>query len=203
VSKSETVLVDGRKLRLTNLDKPLWPGEYTKRDFIGYLRSVSEYVLPHFSDRPIVMTRYPDGIDGKSFYQKDLPEHAPDWIPTYPYTTEDGRTVNFLLCAEPATLVWMANMAALEIHPWFSRRQAPDNPDFLAFDLDPAEPAGFDEARRVAFMVKALLDELGLEGWPKTSGATGLHVFVPIIAEFSYDQVRNVAQALAESTTSS
>jgi bifunctional non-homologous end joining protein LigD len=183
---------------LTNLEKELWPGEFTKRDFITYMYSVAEYVLPHFADRPIVMTRYPDGIDGKSFYQKDLPEHAPEFIPTFPYRTEEGRTVNFALCEEPATLVWMANMAALELHPWFSRTAAPDRPDFLAFDLDPAEPVGFDEVREVCFMVKTLLDEVGLQSWPKTSGATGLHIYVPIIPEFTYDEVRAVARKLAE-----
>jgi bifunctional non-homologous end joining protein LigD len=144
------------------------------------------------------MTRYPDGIAGKSFYQKDLPKHAPGFIPTYDYVTEEGRTVRFPLCEETATLVWMGNMAALELHPWFSRVDSPDRPDFLAFDLDPAKPAGFDEAREAAWLIRRLLEQVGLCSWLKTSGATGLHIYVPIHARYTYDEVRGVAKLLAE-----
>ncbi len=193
----ERVAIEGRILELTNLDKPFWPEDgYTKAHFIAYMRAVAPWLLPHLRGRPLVVTRYPDGIHGESFYQKDTPDHAPDWIRTWPYWSRDkGRWIRFTLCEDLPTLVWLANQACLELHPWLSPAAHPDRPDMAVVDLDPAEPAGFEEARRAAFMLKSLLDNLGLRGYPKLSGATGIHVYIPIAPRYAYRQVAGFVQA--------
>jgi len=191
--------VDGREIRLTNLDKVLWPDEgYVKADLVDYYAGVAPFMVPHLRDRPRVCTRYPDGIDGQWFYQKDRPDYAPEWVRAHPYETADGRTVMFCLCDGAAELIWFANQAAVEIHPWFSRTGDVDSPDVAVFDLDPAEPAGFDDARDVAFLLKEALDRLGLHSYPKTSGATGLHVYVPVRPERDYEVVREFVRAVGE-----
>lgn len=187
----KSVVVEGRTLDLTNLEKPFWPEDgFSKAHFIAYLRAVAPWLLPHLRGRPLVVTRYPNGIHGESFYQKDTPDHAPDWIPTWRYWAEDsGRWIRFTLCEDLPTLIWLANQACLEIHPWLSTVAQPDRPDLAVIDLDPAEPAGFAEARQVSFLVRDLLDTLGLRGYPKLSGATGIHVYVPISPRYGYRQV--------------
>lgn len=184
----QLVTIAGRELQVTNLDKVFWPAEgYTKGDLINYYVRVAPYLLAHLEDRPLVFTRYPDGIDGEWFYQKDLPDYAPEWIESFSYYSRDSdRALEFCLSRNEATLAWIANQAVIEIHPWMSRYDRPDYPDFAIFDLDPAAPATFDQAREVAFLVKPLLEGLGLAGYPKTSGATGLHIYVPIRREFPY-----------------
>lgn len=185
--------IDGRRITISNLDKVLWPDAgVTKGDLIHYLLVMSPYLLPHLEGRPLVLTRYPDGATGESFYQKNTPEHAPDWLQTWEdvtHPTESGRILRYVVCNDRATLAWLGNQAALELHPWYSRSEAPDQPTVAVIDLDPAEGTDFEDARRVAFWMRGLLDAVGLRSYPKTSGATGLHLYIPLGPGHTYPQV--------------
>lgn len=193
------VHLEGRELVLTNLDKVFWPAEgYTKADVLAYYVDIYPYLGPHLKDRPLVLTRYPNGIQGKFFYQKNLPEHAPAWIQRCPLPVENGkRLVNFVLCQDLPTLVWLVNQGTIELHPWLSRYDRPDYPDFAVFDLDPDPPSGLAEAREVALVLGRLLSDLGLKVFPKTSGATGLHLYVPLARRETYEEVREFCGAVA------
>lgn len=204
--------VDGRRIELTNLDKLLWPDEgITKADLIHYIFALSPFMLPHLAGRPLTVTRYPDGVNGEGFYQKDCPAYAPEWIPTYPVPSKEGgkRVTRYILPNEPATLVWLANQAAIEFHPWMSRAEDPLHPDYFVIDLDPNQGATFDDVRLVAKAVKELLDHMGLVSFPKLSGATGIHVYVPLEPEYSYEETsafaghvgKVIAAALPEKAT--
>lgn len=194
---SRRVTIEGRELRLTHLDKLLWPREgIRKADLLEYYLAVADYLLPHLRDRPLTFTRFPDGIEGESFYQKDRPQYAPSWLQTFPHQGEE-HVIEFVLAPDRATLAWMANQVCLEIHPAPWRTPHPDRPDRLVIDLDPAAPATFAEARQVAVMVRTLLRQLNIAGYPKTSGASGIHVFIPIQPENSHEEVTEVARTLA------
>ena len=185
---SQMVKVEGREVELTNLEKLLWPDDdITKADYIHFVFMLSHLLLPQLKDRPLTVTRYPDGIDGEWFYQKDCPDTAPDWIETYPVvSTENNKVIRYILPQEPATLVWLANQAAIEFHPWMSRIQNPDHPDYSVIDLDPSVGATFEDVKVVPRAVKELLDHLGLAGYPKLSGATGIHIYVPLEPKYTY-----------------
>lgn len=196
--KRVTVTIAGRRLSLTNLDKVLWPDAgYTKGDLIDYLVTVAPYLLPHLDGRPLNLTRYPDGIEGKSFYQKDIPPTAPPWVRTVRIAHSD-HDVNYCLADSPATLAWLGQWACIEIHPWSSRVSALDRPDFAVFDFDPSPPAGFGEAVEMAFAVRRMLAEFGLRAYPKTSGATGVHVYLPIVRRYTYKDVENLVGRVAD-----
>lgn len=189
---------NGREIRLTNLDKALWPDDgFTKADLIDYLVSVSPVLLKHLKDRPLVLTRYPDGIGGEWFYQKDCPDYAPEWIQTFPHQAEE-RLIRFILANGGEDLAWLGNQAAIEIHPWLSRAGSEDSPDFAVFDLDPAPPAGWDDVLVVARALKVCLDHLGLRAYPKTSGATGIHIYVPVAPVYTYRDTAVFVRAVAE-----
>ncbi len=195
--------VGSRELRLTNLDKVLWPDDgLTKADLIQYFSEVAPVLLKHLRDRPLVFTRYPDGIAGEWFYQKDAPGYSPEWIRTFSYETADGpdggRGIRFILADNVEDLVWIANQASIEIHPWLSKVGSIDHPDYAVFDLDPAAPASFSDAIDVARALKACLDSLGLRGYPKTSGATGIHVYVPIQPVYTYDETAAFVRRIGE-----
>lgn len=196
---SSEVLVAGRKIKITNLDKLFWPNDgYTKQDLIEYYTQIAPYIIPHLINRPLVFTRFPNGIEGKSFYQKNAPSHLPEWINTYPWYSEDSkRTINFILVEETATLLWLANQACLEIHPWLSNVNSIDYPDFLVIDLDPSPDSTYEEVKQIALVTKELLDKLNLHSYLKTSGSAGLHIYVPIINEYTYSEVRSLGQQLA------
>ncbi len=180
------VNVSGRSIRLSNLTKRLWP-QYTKAQFIEYYALLAPYLLPYLENRPISLVRYPDGISGKYFYQKDRPRGTPDWIETYPvYSADNEKVINYLLINDLPTLLWVANLAAIELNPWHSQAPTPDQPDWTVIDLDPTLPAGFAEARQAALLVKQVLDQLSLIGYPKLSGATGIHIYLPLPAGWSY-----------------
>lgn len=192
------VVLEGEKLELTNLSKVIWPEDgITKADFIDYCVGIAPYILPHLKDRPLVFTRYPDGIYGKAFYQKNVPGYAPDWLKTYDEESARGnqrKLVRYAIINDLKSLVWAANQASLEMHPWLSRVGTIDYPDFAVFDLDPMENTGFEDARQLALALKRLLEMEGLKGFPKTSGATGLQVYVPVEARYTYRQVRAFAE---------
>ncbi|MFO7245819.1 MAG: non-homologous end-joining DNA ligase [Thermaerobacter sp.] len=188
MSTAATVEVEGRILALTNLDKPFWPGDgLTKGDLLAYGARIAPWILPYLRNRPLVLTRYPDGIDGKSFYQKDAPDHAPAWIRRFPWWSRDtGRWIRFIVCDDAATLLWALNAGAIELHPLLGQIPEPETPDFAVIDLDPAEGVGYRETVDVAALLRSLLEFLGLRGYPKTTGATGIHVFVPIERRYDF-----------------
>ena len=191
------VEVEGRQLRLTNLDKVLYPVPgFTKGQVIDYYTRVAPYVLPHLLGRPLTLKRYPNGVEGGHFYEKQCPSHRPDWVRTAAIPVS-RKTIDFCLCDDLPTLVWAANLADLELHPSLSRAEAIEHPTTLAFDLDPGEPAGILECCEVACLLRGLLGQLGLECFPKTSGSKGMQVYAPLDGEATYDQTKPLAQALA------
>ena len=184
-------------MRLTNLDKVLYPVPgFTKGQVIDYYTRVAPYVLPHLLGRPLTLKRYPNGVDGGHFYEKQCPSHRPDWVRTAAIPVS-RKTIDFCLCDDLPTLVWAANLADLELHPSLSRAEAIEHPTTLAFDLDPGEPAGILECCEVACLLRGLLGQLGLECFPKTSGSKGMQVYAPLDGEATYDQTKPLAQALA------
>ena len=192
-----------RVLELSNLDKPFWPDEgITKGDLIAYYRGVAPVLVPHLHGRPFTMKRYPDGWQGNHFFQKDAPSHTPAWIPRFKYrstsrATREKRTLHYPVVNDELALLWMANMGCIDMNTWYSRVDKPARPDWVLFDLDPSPDVGFAEVVRVALLIKEVLDTLGLTGFPKTSGADGFHVLVPIARRYSYGQTREFAEIVA------
>jgi bifunctional non-homologous end joining protein LigD len=192
-----------RTLQLGNLDKVFWPaGGITKGDLLAYYRSIAPALVPHLKDRPFTMKRYPDGIEGQHFFQKDAPSHMPRWIPTRTYRStsresREKRTIRYPLVNDELALLWMVNMGCIDMNTWYSRIDRPDRPDFVLFDLDPAPDVGFPEVVQVALLVKQALDALGLASYPKTSGADGMHVLVPISRRSTYADTREFAEIVA------
>ena len=193
-----------RELKLTNLDKVFFPKEgITKGDLIEYYRAVAPALVPHLRDRPFTMIRYPDGIEGKHFFQKDAPKHLPEWIPSFRTQVStraaprQKKWVNFALVNEEAALLWMANAGCVDMNAWYSRVDRSDRPDFVLFDLDPSPDVGFRETVQVALLVKEVLDALGLVGFPKTSSADGMHVLVPVERRYIFDETREFAEIVA------
>ncbi|HEY8678913.1 MAG TPA: DNA ligase D [Candidatus Dormibacteraeota bacterium] len=189
--------IGGRTVHLTNLDKQLFPEDrFTKRDLIRYYAAVAPVLIPYYSRRPLSMNPHPDGIHGKSFWQKDKPAYAPDWIPTFTY--EDRKNIkDWMLIEEVATLAWLANHAVIDLHPWYSRVDKPEYPDWSVVDLDPAEGATFKDVIAVARVVKTALDHLTLKAVLKTTGQTGLHVYIPIERRYTLDESRGFVEKLA------
>jgi DNA ligase D-like protein (predicted ligase)/DNA ligase D-like protein (predicted polymerase)/DNA ligase D-like protein (predicted 3'-phosphoesterase) len=189
---------DGRELRLSNLDKVFWPDEgYTKGDLVAYYFNVAELILPHLRERPLTMKRMPDGIEGDFFYEKTAPSHTPEWIERCPVQSEDAKTgvIGYLMVNDLSTLLYVANLGCIEMHPLHSRCRTIDTPDYLFFDLDPMG-ASFEDVLTVALHVRAALEALGLTGYPKTSGATGVQIYVPVEPGWSYEQVRDFVGTL-------
>jgi bifunctional non-homologous end joining protein LigD len=192
--------VDSRTLSVSNLDKVLFPRDgYTKGDIIAYYRAVAPLILPHLERRPLTMERYPDGIDGESFFEKHLPKGVPDWVHRVTLTTHEtgGSKITFLVCDDEPTLVFVANLASIVMHVWTSTLGSIDRPDYVFFDLDPGEQCTLKRLARVALSMRGLLEEIGLQALVKTSGGMGLHVVVPIAQEYTYDQAKMFAQAVA------
>jgi bifunctional non-homologous end joining protein LigD len=185
-------------LVLKNLDKVWWPElGVTKGDVVDHYRDLIDIVLPHLHDRPFTMLRYPDGIGGKRFFQKDTPSHAPDWLQVAPLPA-GGRTVRFPLLQDELSLLWAIGMGCIDLNVVCSRADKPERPDAVIFDLDPAEPASFEEARQVALLIRDVLDSVGLRGYPRTSGShRGLHVLVPIVRRHTFAEARAVVAAIA------
>jgi bifunctional non-homologous end joining protein LigD len=193
---SDAFEVDGHRLRLTNLDKPMWPADgLTKRDLIAHYIRVAPVLLPYLRDRPLSMQVFPDGIDGKSFWRKDKPSHAPAWIQSWTYHGE--KTKEYVVVNELATLVWVANAASIDLHPWHSRIDAPQQPDWAVFDLDPAEGASFESVVTIARLVGVALDHYRLRSALKTTGQTGLQIYVPIRRGPDYSAVRNWVEGVS------
>jgi len=189
--------VDGYQVKLTNLNKLIWPEGLTKAHLVKYYREIAPYILPHLYNRPLVMKRYPHGLGDEPFYQKECPSYAPDWIIRHPVEHSE-KVVNYIICNNMATLVWLANQGAIEMHPWLSRIENVECPDIAVIDLDPAAGSTFRDVLTIALLVKEALAQFNLQSYPKTSGATGLHIFVPIKPVYSYKTVTKAMQYVAE-----
>jgi bifunctional non-homologous end joining protein LigD len=205
----EVIRKGKRTLRLSNLDKPFWPEEgITKGDLLAFYRDVAPTVVPHLRDRPFTMKRYPDGWQGKYFFQKDAPQGMPDWIPTVEIevstreTPRRRRKIKAPLVNDELALLWMVNMGCIDLNTWYSRVDKPDRPDFVLFDLDPSPDVGFPETVRVALLVKEALDALGLQSFCKTSGADGIHVLVPVARRHTYEDTRQFSEIVARALAS-
>ncbi len=193
------LLINEQPVKLSKLEKVFWPGEgYTKSDLIQYYIKAAPYLIPLLKDRPLSLTRYPDGIAGKWFYQKNKPAHAPDWIPSFDWRPRKGKVTQYILCNNLETLVWLANQACIELHPWFSRYDKVNYPDYAVFDLDPMEPLDFEAAREIALLLKSVLDEFRIFSVPKTSGATGIHIYVPVVRKFTYKEIQLFIQYIGK-----
>jgi bifunctional non-homologous end joining protein LigD len=198
--KRVEVHVQGRTLSLSNLDKVLYPvAGFTKGHVIDYYTRVAPAVLPHLEGRALTLKRYPNGVEGQFFYEKNAPSHRPEWVRTarVPIRT-DGRTIDFVVADDLPTLVWLANLADLELHTSLARAADPKAPTILAFDLDPGPPATIVECARVALRLREVFAHLGLEGFPKTSGSKGMQVYVPLNVPTTYAQTKRFSQAIAQ-----
>jgi bifunctional non-homologous end joining protein LigD len=194
--KDETQVrkIKGHELKFTNLSKVYWPEDkVTKRDMFNYYYQVAEYILPYLNDRPQSLNRFPGGIHGPSFYQKDVKGKAPDWAETFPYENGEGEKKEYLVGTDEASLLWMASLGCIEMNPWFSRVQSPDNPDYCVIDLDPDKHT-FDQVVEAALETKKVLDAIEVPSYCKTSGSTGMHIYIPLNAKYSYEQSQMFAK---------
>jgi bifunctional non-homologous end joining protein LigD len=178
----------------------LWPASgFTKAGVIDYYARVADAILPHLRDRPLTLKRYPDGVEAQSFFEKRCPSHRPDWVETAPvWSGRNEGDIDYCLCNERATLIWMAQLAALELHPSLSLADEIERPTVLAFDLDPGDPAGILECCRVGLRLREMFAELDLECFPKTSGSKGLQIYVPLNVEVTYERTKPFARAVAQ-----
>ena len=189
------VEVEGRRLSLSNLDKVMYPAVgFTKGQLIDYYTRVAPVLLPHLRDRPLTLKRYPNGVEGQHFYEKRCPSHAPDWV-----RSEEASGINFCVCDDLPTLVWLANLADLELHPSLSLVDDILRPTVMAFDLDPGPPAGLAECCEVALILREALGHVGIECFAKTSGSKGIQVYAPLnVDEVDYDGgTKPLSKALA------
>ena len=200
MAKKETIIeVDGKQLKLSNLDKVLYPAAgFTKGQVIDYFVRIAPVLLPHLQDRPLTMKRYPEGVDGMFFYEKNCPKHRPDWVQTAKVWSH-GRSdyMQYCLAQDLPTLVWAANLADLELHTSLSRAEKIEQPTMMVFDLDPGPPADIVLCCEVALWLKDIFDRFDLKAFPKTSGSKGLQIYVPLNTPVTYDETKGFSRALA------
>jgi bifunctional non-homologous end joining protein LigD len=191
----QAVVIGKQELGLTSLDKVYWPKEGTRKiDMVNHYLRVAPYILPYMLDRPQSLHRYPNGVAAPGFYQKDVKGKVPDWTGKHTdFSESTGTDVDYLVCHDEATLIYMANLGCIEMHPWHSRVQSVDNPDWCLIDLDP-ENIPFDKVIECAHVVREVLESIGAESYPKTSGSTGLHIYIPLGAKYGYEQSRQLAE---------
>jgi bifunctional non-homologous end joining protein LigD len=198
--KRQEIEIDGRRLSLSNLDKILYPeAQFTKGQVIDYYTRVAPAVLGHLRGRPLTLKRYPNGVDSAHFYEKQCPSHRPEWVRTAAvYSRSNGRTIDFCLADDLPTLVWLANLADLELHTSLALADDVKRPTVLAFDLDPGAPATVVECAEVALELRMVFEHVGMQAFPKTSGSKGMQVYVPLNTPVTYAQTREFAQGLAQ-----
>jgi bifunctional non-homologous end joining protein LigD len=198
----ETAIIEvgNRELKLSNLQKVLYPDAgFSKRQVIDYYIRVAPFVLPHLEGRPLTMKRYPDGVEAEFFYEKNAPKHRPDWVKTAPVWSEGNRrNMDFVMAQDLPTLVWLANLASLELHTSLSKAKDMLCPTMMVFDLDPGPPANIVQCCQVAFWLREIFVHFGLESFPKTSGSKGLQIYVPLNTPTSYEKTKPFAHALAQ-----
>src|SRR5688500_18132241 len=199
--KTEQLTVGRRRIAVSNLDKILYPGtRFTKAKVVDYYVNVSKYLLPHLKDRPVTLKRFPDGVFGESFYEKDAPAFTPEWVKTVsvPRRETPGPDIRYILINDLPTLVWVANLATLELHPFLHRAQRLDRPSAIVVDCDRGEGADIMQCARVALMLRDVLQELGFDSYVKVSGSKGLQVYVPLNSAVTYEQTQPLAQGIAQ-----
>jgi bifunctional non-homologous end joining protein LigD len=200
MSQDAQLIVEGKKLSVSNLDKVLYPKvRFTKGQVIDYYIRIAPVLLPHLKDRPLTMKRYPDGVEGEFFYEKNCPSHRPNWVRTAKVWSEgNNRIMDYCLAQDLPTLVWAANLADLELHTSLSRRNNIDRPTMMVFDLDPGLPADIAQCCQVALRLQDLLGKMKLKSFAKTSGSKGLQVYVPLNTAVTYDRTKDLSRALAQ-----
>jgi bifunctional non-homologous end joining protein LigD len=202
-SENVTIELDGKRFRLSNLNKVYFPESgYSKRDLLAYYYRMAEYVLPFLKDRPLVLRRYPDGIEGQAFFQKDVREGMPEWLQTVAVASEGrGEVIHYAIANDRASLLFLTSLGCIDHNPWASRRQDLDHPDYFFFDLDPSDGTEFSTVVTVARALLEKLNELGLHVFLKTSGATGIHIYLPVEPVYTYEQLRTFAEIVARMVT--
>ena len=191
--------VAGRKLSLTNLEKVLYPATgFTKGQVIDYYVRIAPVLVPHLAGRPLTMKRYPGGVDQEYFFEKNAPMHRPDWVKTAPiWSGSNRRTIHYILADDLATLVWIANLASIELHPSLALAAEIETPTMIVFDLDPGPPADIIQCAQVGLWVRDIFAHFGLKSFPKTSGSKGLQVYIPLNTPTTYEQTKPFAHAVA------
>jgi bifunctional non-homologous end joining protein LigD len=199
MSAPTIVEVEGRKLKLTNLDKVLYPAAgFTKGQVIDFAVRIAPVLVPHLAGRALTMKRYPEGVDHEYFFEKNAPMHRPDWVKTVPiWSDSNHRTIHYILANDLPTLVWIANLASIELHPSLSLASDIATPTMIVFDLDPGPPANIVQCAQVALWVRQIFDHFGLQSFPKTSGSKGMQIYVPLNTKTSYQQTKSFAHAVA------
>jgi bifunctional non-homologous end joining protein LigD len=198
-AKSARTQVEGHEVVLSNLGKLLYPAAgFTKRDVIDYYFAIAPVLLPHLEGRALTVKRYPDGVEGKAFYEKQAPAHRPDWVQTVAVASERREWIDYTLAQDLATLVWLANLAALELHTPLARAVEIERPTTLVFDLDPGLPATIIECCHVGLLLQGMFEALGLESFVKTSGSKGLQVYVPLNSDVTFAQTKLFAREVAQ-----
>jgi bifunctional non-homologous end joining protein LigD len=194
------VEIQGRHLKLSNLEKVMYPAaNFTKKDVIDYYVRIAPAIIPHLKGRALTRKRYPDGVDGEPFFEKNAPMHKPDWVKVAPiWSGRNRRTVNYILADDLATLVWLANLAALELHPSLALASDIKCPTEMVFDLDPGPPANIVQCCQVGLWLREIFEHFGLQSFPKTSGSKGLQIYVPLNTPTTYDATKSLALGLAQ-----
>lgn len=200
LNDKKTVTLANKQVKLTHQDKIYFPkNKVTKGDVIDYYQAVSKYILPHLKNRPESLNRFPNGIDGLSFFQKDAPEETPDWVEIQKvYSESTEKYINYIICNDTATLAYLNNLGCIELNVWTSRIETADYPDYLVLDLDPSAKNSFDEVIETAQTIHQILELIKIEGFPKTSGKTGIHVYIPMGAQYTYEQVKDFGHLLMQ-----
>ena len=184
-------------MKFTNLSKIFWPAEkITKRDLVNYYYQAAPFILPYLKNRPQSLNRFPNGINGKSFYQKDVTGKVPEWIKKFPYHSNVDGDKNFMMITDEASLLYVVSLGSIEINPWSSTAAKPDNPDWCVIDLDP-DKNSFAQVIETAQVTKNILDAIGVDSYCKTSGSTGLHIYMPLGAKYTYEDSKEFARKIA------
>jgi bifunctional non-homologous end joining protein LigD len=195
---TQTKKICGHDLKFNHVTKLYWPEDkITKGQMLNYYYKVGEYMMPYLKDRPMSLNRFPGGIHGQSFYQKNVTDKAPDWAKTFDHVTDEGKVTKYLVGTDEASLLWMSSLGCIEINPWFSRAQTPDNPDYCVIDLDPDKHT-YDQVVAAALITKDILDAIGVPSFPKTSGSTGMHIYIPLAGKYTYQQSQIFANIIVK-----
>jgi bifunctional non-homologous end joining protein LigD len=200
VTSSQEVTIRGKRLTLSNLDKIFYPkAGFTKAQVIDFYLRIAPVLLPHLKDRPLTLKRYPNGVEGQFFYEKNCPSHRPPWVKTAPvWSDQNQKVMQFCLIQDVATLAWAANLADLEMHVPLHRAKELDRPDGIVFDLDPGAPADLVQCCEVGLILHDMFGQLGLELWAKTSGSKGLQIYLPLNGKVTYEETKPFARAVAD-----
>src|SRR4051812_26629421 len=199
VAAPSMLRIGRRVVKLSNIDKVLYPAaDFTKGDVIHYYLRMSRVIVPHLKGRPLTLKRYPNGVDSEFFYEKRCPAFRPDWMETTRVEGGKAGPINFCTVNDAVSLIWIANLASIELHPLLSKSPHVDRPTMMVFDFDPGPPAGVLDAIRIALRTRDLLDHVGLQCWPKTSGGKGIHLAVPLNTPVTFDDTKNFSRAVAQ-----